>query len=364
MDWSDHQAREEIQWLRFIARLKYDSYRDFQAGMRFIESLAKWLQQFEPEERKTAYNFVRNSLVYIGPSEMERLVEQFYPNFVQDRLVKLVAKEQSLPPYRVLADSKAIDGIRRLRRQTLFMGMSDGARMDTIRHANVGLLSNEQFVGSIQVDNEKWEDLRDNLRDDLNDELANFQLVYLVDDFTASGLTFLREDKKKDWNGKLIRFRESINSATRNLGTILAPNWKLCVHHYIASAMAEEAINERLLAARHFLSREGWASEVEASFSMVLPAHLPVNTVNGCYDDFIALAEKYYDPVIETEHTKVGGVSSMSLGYAGCALPVVLEHNTPNNSVALLWAETDGGDRNGITAHPMRPLFRRRQRHT
>ena len=39
--------------------------------------------------------------------------------------------------------------------------------------------------------------------------------------------------------------------------------------------------------------------------------------------------------------------------------PLVLEHNTPNNSVALLWAETAGGD----TALAMRPLFRQRRRH-
>ena len=38
-----------------MARLKYDGYRDFQASMRFIESLATWLQQFEPHERETAY---------------------------------------------------------------------------------------------------------------------------------------------------------------------------------------------------------------------------------------------------------------------------------------------------------------------
>lgn len=42
-----------------MARLKYDGYRDFQAGMRFIESLATWLRQFAPHERETAYAFVR-----------------------------------------------------------------------------------------------------------------------------------------------------------------------------------------------------------------------------------------------------------------------------------------------------------------
>jgi hypothetical protein len=29
----------------------------------------------------------------------------------------------------------------------------------------------------------------------------------------------------------------------------------------------------------------------------------------------------------------------MKYGYANCALPLVLEHNTPNNSISLLWAD-------------------------
>ena len=85
MNWSDDRARREYQWLRLMARLKYDGYRDFQAGMRFVESLVTWLQQFKPEEREIAYAFVRETLVYIGPGEMLRLVEQFYPRTVRDR---------------------------------------------------------------------------------------------------------------------------------------------------------------------------------------------------------------------------------------------------------------------------------------
>jgi hypothetical protein len=76
------------------------------------------------------------------------------------------------------------------------------------------------------------------------------------------------------------------------------------------------------------------------------------------------LTQTYYDPSLRTKHTDVGGVTHLGLGYGGCALPLVLEHNTPNNAVALLWAETAGGDRDGVAAPAMRPLFRRRQRHT
>jgi len=117
MNWPDDRAREEFGWLRMMARLKYDGYRDFQAGMRFIESLATWLQQFKPDERETAYAFVRNTLVYVGPGEMQRLVEQFYPRIVRDRLITTVAKERDMPSYRVLADPEARAAAERLRRR-------------------------------------------------------------------------------------------------------------------------------------------------------------------------------------------------------------------------------------------------------
>ena len=366
MKWSDDRARKEFAWLKLMARLKYDGYRDFQAGMRFIESLVTWLQQFKPQERETAYTFVRRTLVYIGPNEMQRLVQQFYPSTVRDRFVRMVATERNVQPYQVLANPKARAAEERLRRRTLFMGLSDGAHIDTIRHANSRLLSNEQFVQVTQIDTEKWKDLLRNLRKDQEDPDARFRLVYLINDFTATGNSFLRFDEEKtEWRGKLIRFKNSVENANANLGCdrLFEDNWTLCVHHYIASKTAADEI-EVCLAKAHHTFPEDWAREVYCSFGMILPGDLPINAVPERHDDFIELTKHYYDPIIRTEHTDVGGVFHLGLGYGGCALPLVLDHNTPNNAVALLWAETDGGDRDGVDAPPMRPLFRRRERHT
>jgi RNA binding exosome subunit len=230
-----------------MASLKYDGYRDFQAGMRFIESLATWLQQFKANERETAYGFARRTLVYIGPSEMQRLVEQFYPGTVRDRLVRTVAAERNIPTYRLLADADARAAVERLRRQTLFMGLSDGARIDIVRHSNAGLLSNEQLVIATQVDRDKWKDLLDNLREDLKDSEARFRLVYLIDDFAGTGTSFFRyNDKKAKWTGKLVRFRESTDAAKEAMGDggIFTPDWELCIHHYVAAAGAAQAMAE------------------------------------------------------------------------------------------------------------------------
>jgi hypothetical protein len=45
----------------------------------------------------------------------------------------------------------------------------------------------------------------------------------------------------------------------------------------------------------------------------------------------------YYDERASDRHTKIGGTPDTKLGFAGCALPVILSHNTPNNSVYILW---------------------------
>ena len=366
MHWDDENAREEFQWLKLMARLKYDGYRDFQAGMRFVESLATWLQQFsDSSERKTAYDFVRKALVYIGPGEMQHLVEQFYPRTVRDRIVAMVAAECEIPSYRVLVDRDARNAEQRLRRQTLFMGLSDGARIDTIRRANSGFLGNEQFVSSTQVNTEKWTDLRKHLRKELDDPGARFRLVYLIDDFAGTGKSFLRFDEEKG-KGKLVRFKRSVEDANKDLNgdNLFDDDWELCVHHYVATSPAEKSVKDGLEKATADADyRDGWARKMHSSCGMVLPSDLPIDAVSGRHDDFIRLTRTYYDPIIQTKHTDVGGEPHLGLGFGRCALPLVLEHNTPNNSVALLWAETAGGDRDGTAAPPMRPLFRRRPRH-
>lgn len=365
MHWSDDRARQEFDWLKLMARLKYDGYRDFQAGMRFIETLATWLQQFDQEYRETAYAFVRRTLVYIGSNEMQRLVEQFYPRTVHPNLVRTVATQYGIRMYRVLADPAARAATDRLRRQTLFMSLSDGARIDTIRHTNSGLLANDQLVASTQVDPEKWADMLHHLRKDLEDPKARFRLVYLIDDFAGTGTSLLRRDQRTStWRGKLCRFRDSVQQASDAFPNdrLFQQDWDLCIHHYVLSALARKGIDDRLHQSADAFPQD-WARAMHSSFGMMLPEDLPIDTVDGRHEDFIKLTRAYYDPIIRTPHTDVGGVDHLGLGYGGCALPLVLEHNTPNNAIALLWADTAGGDRNGHLAPAMRPLFRRRQRH-
>src|SRR3546814_3467995 len=58
----------------------------------------------------------------------------------------------------------------------------------------------------------------------------------------------------------------------------------------------------------------------------------------GQDDAMLALCEKYYDHGLYLrliEHAGEAEQKDLKLGYADCALPLILEHNTPNNSIPL-----------------------------
>ncbi len=354
MAWDDETSQREFAWLRLMSRMKYDGYQEFLAGMRFIESLADWLQQFKAEHRSDAYGFVRENLVFISLAEMRHLVELFYPETVQPRLLREVARSQNIPSYRVWADAAASAAYWQLLRKTLFIELSDGGRIDVFRRSNAGVIGNEQIVTAPRINKDKWEDLLSDLRKATKDPNARFAFVYLIDDFTASGMTLLREEEGK-WKGKLCRFWEDVskeNMAT----TIFEDDWKLCVHHYISTIQSEKYIIQRDAEMRAARGSDGWFCGIEHTAGMRLPEDFRVTLQS--HSIFGALIQDYYDDAIEDEHMKKGG-DNARFGFGQCGLPLVLEHNTPNNSLALLWAETagDGGK------HSMRPLFRRQQRH-
>jgi hypothetical protein len=53
--------------------------------------------------------------------------------------------------------------------------------------------------------------------------------------------------------------------------------------------------------------------------------------------DFIELSKKYIDKSIIDRHWEKAKHEKYYLGYNECGLSIVLAHNTPNNSLPLLW---------------------------
>lgn len=354
MAWTEDQAKKEDEWLKLISQYKFDSYQEFLAGARFVECLVDWLQQFQAQDRQHAYDFVRNRLVFINTPELHHLVRRFYDEIIYNQTVGLVAKKLNVPAYLVWKHVEAKKLFTEYRRKSLFIGLSDGARVDVFRRANEGRITNDQVSVSFEIHEDKWKSIHQKLKKEMADENAKFLAIYLFDDFVGSCTTLLRyEEDKNAWDGKLYRFWLQNK---KYLNVVCEPGYKIHVHHFIATQHGVNRVSETLEKANKELLKEGWFPDIQVSYGLTLPKALPIDVESD--PGFFAITEKYYDGVIETESTRKGG-KTVKRGFGDCALPLILEHNTPNNSLALLWAETDGE----AGAHQMRPLFRRKQRH-
>ena len=361
MGWDEETGTREYEWLRLMAATKYDGYSDFRAGSRFIENLATWLKQFEPADRQTAYDFVKNRLVYISAAEMQRLIEAFVPETVTPSLRRLAAEQAYIAPHEVWGNSAGAEAFEKLLRRSLFVGLSDGARIDILRRANADRLSQEQIVPMMNVDKNKWEDLGKELRAAQGED-AQFDRVYLIDDFTASGTTFIRQ-VDGEWKGKLKKFNTLVVDARKEaradgIPFPIAENYSIYIHHYISTTQAKAALGRRVKVANDAWSEKDY-SAIDVTEGLLLPPSLRMRSSTD--GPMLALCDKYYDHDLygrRKMHCDEAGQTDMKRGYAKCALPLILEHNTPNNSIPLLWAETAGKE-----GPAMRPLFRRRDRH-
>ncbi len=370
MKWDNEVATKEYAWLRLISSMKYDGYSDFRAGVRFLESLVSWLRQFAEADRPTAYAFVKTRLVYISALEMQRVIETFIPETVTPYLRHSVGAELSIKPYEVWKTAEGTAAFRRHLRRCLFVGLSDGSRIDVLRRANAGRLSQEQVVPMMNVDDEKWRSLASDLKNELGND-ARFDDVYLIDDFTASGTTFIRFPGGKP-KGKLYKFEKIVQEAKNRLkGDFpLADGYTLHIHHYVSTKQAHDALKERVAEANQMLDNKSFGDALITE-GLALPNDLRIAAIDKNTrlatptkpgdGPTVDLCGRCYDHDLFKRlevHCKEAGQTDMKYGYADCALPLVLEHNTPNNAVPILWAETEGK-----LGESMHPLFYRRDRH-
>lgn len=353
LDWSDASFASEFKELQLMIDHKYDSYQGFQPATRFHVALLNWLSQLpQLDQRQTAYRFVKDRLIFISQREMYHLVSLLMPILAREE-THWVAEELGVPRFRVETEPKANRRRDLLRRRTLYVGLSDGARIDVFRRFNEGRVSNEQVVAFSEISTEKWDELLKELRKNLDasghaGEKAQYERVCLVDDFSGSGSSLLRFDASEEkWKGKIAKFHKA---NVGKLGNQLAPNCRLHIHHYLASTQAKSQIYKDLVA----FAIVSPQFRYEATYSYVLPPDIVVD--NSCGDaNLVTLLTSWYDKGIEDEHTK----EDIWFGYKQCGLPLVLEHNSPNNSVALLWATSENG-----AVPQMKPLFARRKRHS
>src|SRR5262249_48622293 len=120
--------------------------------------------------------------------------------------------EVGLNPWH-LPRATALSEFTVLERQTLYLGLSDGARTDVFRRCNPRL-SHEQVRQSHELAEERIEKLLGKLRKGLKEiikgdpaeEQCRFRTIVLLDDFSASGISYLRKDEQGILDGKVGTF--------------------------------------------------------------------------------------------------------------------------------------------------------------
>lgn len=355
MGWGLEEVRSHLPMIQALAAWKYDTYERFTHGMRFVESLALWLDQFEThEERKVAFDFIRSRLVFFSEPEMNHLVEMAYPDFIRPYLLQRVAEESDQPPRQPGALAGQAEFLAR-QRQCLFLGLSDGARTDVFRRSNCPDLTNEQFLLTYEVEESRAAKLLTALRKGLN-QIAGFKLceqdvrfrtVVLLDDFSASGKSYLRLDGEQ-YVGKIGGFYRNLLKIESGTSALFNPSkLDLLLVLYAGTRQARHHLETHM--------SKLWSSSPNIRWKVIIVHELDddLRLSRGTGAPMEALVEKYYDPAIQDEHTDVGGTEDVKYGFADCGLPVVLPHNAPNNSIALIWAEIN----------ERRALFPRVQRH-
>jgi len=335
MGWQDDAVvRARVPPLQLLAEHKYNSYQQFGPGKRFIENLALWLNQFDAADRPAALELVERHLVFFSDAEMSHLVEMAYPDVIEPARIRLVADEQQVPPHR-------IGMLRRERRfvelglKSLYLGLSDGARTNEVRRGSNGRIGNEQIWQAYELSPEKTTDMTDALGTSLEAngfaaKVPRFNLIWLLDDFSGSGNTYIRYDAStRKYKGKIKKIYEQLD---RGL-LVDTTHYEVFLLLYVATRQAIEHIEYW---AERFTSEHNYKP---LQVRVLCPIEHDAAVTSQASGQLLALLDnaRYVDQSVVDAHFRVGGTDDARFGFARCALPLALAHNTPNNSLYVLW---------------------------
>jgi hypothetical protein len=398
--WTEDRLREVLEELRTLAEYKYNKYEMYQPARLFFENLYLFLSKFRVEDRTDALEFVRKHLIYVSREEFQQLAHVLYYDRIHQKQLDFVADLTGFERYhlRRLSESPTF---KRMKRASLYVALSDGARIDYFRRQNLDI-NNEQVLASYSVGEGKIADVGRKLADALAETDARFDCLFLLDDFCGSGRTLLREVASvkmdaavpglkipSEYRGRLEYDETAIQLEWAYRGPIeqediqkirqlsTAPVYLKAIESLIEKcAGAETKVKGSLLRITEQGLPQLLSNRVRIYFSPLLATEygltrlqpllsrlpeplnrlelLPVATVpnevriRSGVEPVSTLCEAYYSAdELEDEHT-----ANVKYGYDGCGLPLILHHNTPNNSLYFLWARKWGS-----------PLFVRYERH-
>jgi hypothetical protein len=358
-DWSPDKLTTERLDLQLLADYKYDEYQQFTPGMRFIENLSLWLEKFKDSgKQEIAYNFIKQKLIFISTKEMNQLIRMVYPDVIKPYLIQHVSEKIKIDEIFI---KKILNDIQFeiTKRKCLFLGLSDGARLDLLRRFSL-VLKHEQVYPIYLITKDKAKELKQELDNDIHEltkvkSNEKYEIIFLIDDFSASGISYIREDSANEFTGKITKFFEQIIPKEEKAkdyefihDVIDFNKLKICVILYIATSDSLKKIKNNL-----DKLVTGTSIQVNVYAVQVLEEQVRLNDED--LGDFVKLMKDNFDSSILTEQYKKGKHDKPYLGFNESGLPLVLSHNCPNNSLPILWHESPSKD--------IRALFPRLQRY-
>lgn len=350
--WDSERLAQEQPVMEFMGSMKYDSYDQFMPGNRFMASLVQWLSQFEEVDKEIMYDLIKNKLIFISSTQMSYLVGLLYNTIIKPVIITQVAVRLGIEKYFV-KKIEASEDFKCQKRLSLIVGLSDGAHTDILRRT--AEFSNEQVLNIYYPNDEKIDDLLKELQ---KDELlqskgrSKFETLFLVDDFTASGTSFVRLEEmgsKKEYKGKLVKVIDAIfgkeddcsenkdNSFCRLFN--LEKPLEIRIFFCIATEYALEKIKRNI---KDYLDEKNLDDKVNVIVDCVLKIEesLSESIRNDTRLERVLKKSNYFDSAhVMSDSYMKGKTDKPYYGFNECALPLVLSHNTPNNSLPILWQD-------------------------
>ena len=335
-----------------MGSMKYDAYDRYMPGMRFMSSLVQWLNDIKEEDRDEAYKFIKEKLVFISSMQMNYLVDLLYDSKIRPILLDMSTAETGMPSYK--CSSKVVRTRFEIeKRSALIIGLSDGAHTDILRRS--AGFNNEQVLTNYYPDGKKLKDMLDELRKDQKlkgIENPFFRRILLIDDFTASGKSFIRFDESdREYHGKLKKIIDELcikdyvekEEKIEHLSYLLNPEQKIQIDilFCIATEKARTNIKSSL---DDYLKSVNWQNKVEFNIHIVQILEDKLSIDIKTDKDLVKLLKKdehFVKECVISKSYKVGKNDNPWLGFDECALPVVLAHNTPNNSLPIIWQDAE-----------------------
>lgn len=332
MDWSPEEISTERPLLQALASFKYNDYQQYNAGIRFFESLIRWLSQFKDiSERKIAYSFLKEYLIFISNEQINHLISITYNEVVNPILLAKTAYETNISKYHVARIKlNPLYGINL--RRSLFIGLSDGSKIDIFRRMSG--LSNEQVTTTHEISRDKLENILEELEKD-TEKGKKFHTIFLIDDFTASGISYFRPEESK---GKIYIFLNKVFVQNDK-------NWEQLIDketseiHIIFYIATHEAVEKLSSEINQWQEQNSIPNTIKVHVLQIIDKSIKDSIL--IKSDLMTVVSKYFDPSIINRHYRKGKCDKPYLGFNEGALPLVLYHNTPNNSLPILWFEED-----------------------